>query len=648
MVKKFFERPGRTLNPAWIILFFILLSSIVLFFHIPEEITAFLGLSFFFILAVLHPLNGIAFMLLAIPFFLGAAHNPYFSLFEILVYGTLILGFLRLSQGKNPIEIPFKPLVLLIFLAALFSIPINAKEYYWTFWATPAREIWFQWMRGHEKFPLIHLRILSNLFSGVLLFVLVANLFPKNTNADWVKLFKSMIGMGVLICWIGILFLFQIIPLQPKTYLSLSLAGTHEGAISALAFNRQYLAQYLLILFPFIFYFLFFNRKKRPCISLYLLILGLFIFSLSASMQRSVFLVLFLELFFLIGFHTKYVSNRKKTALFFFLIPFFLLAGMFLLDFLFLNKRFLGRIILIGLSDPDQRRVHLWNTAWMMFQHSPFLGVGLGKYFEFFPEFFADPHIPWKTFGLVRGEPHSFFFQILAEQGAIGLLLILTLVGAIIYRLMKKADKEPVSEQKMLLGVLAVSLISWLILGFFHNVAYIRSLGILFWVLLGCSAGLTRSPTLPKKGTNLIFFIGLLVLTAALGYQIKLIRDRSISPFFQAGFYDMETLPGGDKIRWTGKRAVENMDIQGEKKVISISAPFPGIAGHPQHVRFWVGGRMEEVILRDTEWQRISFPAEKLYTGRMLLRIETGYTFNPKKAKVSDDDRELGIMIREN
>jgi len=647
MPKIFPGTSDRTCHPVWIILFFILLSSAILIFHIPEKITASLGLCFFFLLTLSNPKNGIAFLTLSIPFFLGAAHNPYFFLFEILIYGTIILGFIRLWKDKKPIAIPFKLLVLLLFLAALFSIPINAKEYYWEFWAAPAKDIWFQWMRGHEKFPLIHLRALSNLLSGILLFVLVSNLFSKNTFYDLEKNIKGLIWMAVMVCIIGILFLFKIIPFQPKTYLSLSLAGTHEGAISALAFNRQYLAQYLLILFPFIFYFLHLNRKKMPGIFLYLLVLGLFIFSLSASMQRSIFLVLFLELFFLIGFYSKYISIRKKTAHFFFLIPFLFLAGMFLLDFLFLNKRFLSRIILIGLSDPDQRRVHLWNTAWNMFQYSPFLGVGLGKYFEFFPKFFTDPHIGWKTFGLVRGEPHSFFFQTLAEQGAFGLLLILTLVGAVIYRIIKKANEESVSEQKMLLGALAVSLICWFLLGFFHNVAYVRSLGVLFWVLLGWSAGLTPSRTIPGKRKNKLFYIGLLILTAALGYQIKLIHDRPIDPFFQTGFYDLETLPGGEKIRWTGKRAIENMDIQGGKKVISISAPLPGITEHPQKVRFWVGGKMHEVILRDTRWQRISLLAEKPYTGRMLLTIETSYTFNPKKAKVSEDARDLGIMIRE-
>ncbi len=190
-----------------------------------------------------------------------------------------------------------------------------------------------------------------------------------------------MIWMAVLVCLVGILFLFKIIPFQPKTYLSLSLAGTHEGAISALAFNRQYLAQYLLILFPLIFYFLYLNRKKMPWLIVYLLVLGLFIFSLSASMQRSVFLVLFLELFLLIGFYIKYVSIQKKKALFFFLIPFLLIAGMFLLDFLFLNKRFLSRIMLIGVIRPGPKTGPSLEHGLEHVSTFPLFGSGPGKIF---------------------------------------------------------------------------------------------------------------------------------------------------------------------------------------------------------------------------------------------------------------------------
>jgi len=200
-----------------------------------------------------------------------------------------------------------------------------------------------------------------------------------------------------------------VIPFYSKSYLSLSLAGTHEGALSALAFNRQYLAQYLLILFPWVFYYVYLRRRNLYGLILYGFVFCLFIFSLSASMQRSAFLVLFLEIMLLLAFLAKYFSKGKKKALYFFLIPFLILAVMFLVDFLFLEKRFISRLLLLGFSEPDQRRFHLWNTAWNMFHHSPFLGVGLGKFSDFSRNFFRSL-LGWKTFAPFRGEPHSFFF----------------------------------------------------------------------------------------------------------------------------------------------------------------------------------------------------------------------------------------------
>ena len=588
-------------------------------------------------------------MVMSIPFFLGATHKPYFFLFEILVYGTLILGFIHLWKQKTSIEIPFKPLVLLLFLSALFSIPINAKEYYYEFWATPAKEIWFQWLSGNEKFPLFHLRALSNTLSGMLIFILTTNLFSKNTPADFQRILKGVLLMAVIICLTGILFLFNIIPSGQSTYLSLSLAGLHEGAISAFAFNRQYLAQYLLILFPFLFYFLYLGRKKILWLLLSLLVLGLFIFSLSASMQRSAFLILFLEIFILIVFYTKFISTQKKRTIFLILIPLLFLAGMILIDFLFLNKRFLLRVLYLGFSDPDQRRYNLWATAWHMFTFSPLLGVGLGKYFEFFPEFFKNTLVSWKTFGFVRGEPHSFYLQTLSEQGAIGFLLLLSLVAIVIYKMIKKTKEEPSNEKKMLILVLMISLVSWLLLGFFHNVSYVRSLGVLFWILLGWSISLiTPRVILTKNKTNTkIFFIGLLILTAALGYQIKLVVDRPITPHFQTGLFEKETLPSGGQYRWTGRRAIVITDVHGGKINLSISAPLPEVAENPQYVRLWIGGKVHKVILRDNGWYKITIPAEKSFAEKMLLKIETNYTFNPKKAKLSEDNRDLGIMIRD-
>ncbi len=153
MHKGLIKTAAEPINPLRILLVFGILSFFVLVFHIPERITAFLFLSFFFVISALNPINGAAFILLSIPFFLGAPHKPYFYLFEILVYGYLIIGFIHLWKRKTAIEIPFKPLIILLTLSCLFSLPINAKEYYYQFWATPLKDIGFQYLTGHEKFP---------------------------------------------------------------------------------------------------------------------------------------------------------------------------------------------------------------------------------------------------------------------------------------------------------------------------------------------------------------------------------------------------------------------------------------------------------------------------------------------------------------
>jgi O-antigen ligase len=643
----FLKTTQNLFGPTKILIVFGALSLFALIFPIPEKIIALLFLIFFFLVTALNPINGTAFILFSLPFFLGAPHKPFFFLFDVLVYGYLIIGFSLIWKRETRIEIPFKPLIILLALSYLFSLPVNAKEYYYEFWATPFKEIWFQWLTGHEKFPFFHLRTLSNDLSGILLFILIFNLFSKKGRKDLEEIWKNSIWMAAGVCLIGFLFLFHIIPSQPKTYLSLSLSGIHEGALSAFAFNRQYLAQYLIIFFPLVLYFLFLNRKKIMQFSFYLVVAGVFLLSLSATMQRSAFLILFLEIFLLIMAYIFLFSPRKKTALFFLMIPFLLLAVMILLDFVFLNKRFLSRLAQWGLSDPDNRRLHLWAAAWNMFTYSPLLGVGLGKYYEFFPEFFNARQISWKVYGFVRGEPHSFFFQTLSEQGAIGVLLVITLISLILTYMIKKARKEPSADGKMLSVVLMVSILSWFSLGFFHNVAYVRSLGILLWILLGWAVCLVDPQTDPLKGKlyTKSFIIGLTVLSAALGYQVKLIYDRPLNPFFRTGLYDREVAAGGEKVYWTGKRAVINTKIQEDSVTLSLSAPLPEIRQHPQQVRLWVGGHSREVSLNDAQWHQIVIPIDDQSAGRILLKIEVSHTHNPQKDKFGKDDRDLGVLI---
>jgi hypothetical protein len=81
--------------------------------------------------------------------------------------------------------------------------------------------------------------------------------------------------------------------------------------------------------------------------------------------------------------------------------------------------------------------------------------------------------------------------------------------------------------------------------------------------------------------------------------------------------------------------------------VLTLSAPLPGIARHPQKVCLNLGAAQQEIIFKDSEWQQVMLPAHNSLKEWMMLKIETDYTFNPKEAGISRDQRNLGIMIKE-
>ena len=116
---------------------------------------------------------------------------------------------------------------------------------------------------------------------------------------------------------------------------------------------------------------------------------------------------------------------------------------------------------------------------------------------------------------------------------------------------------------------------------------------------------------------------------------------------FKPVYTMVRSLRGMKKSTGQARRAVLNTRVQEGKAELSISAPLPGIADHPQKVRLSVEGKMHEVVLKEAGWHNVLIPIQVPSSGWVPVKIETAYTFNPKKAKISTDDRDLGIMVKE-
>ncbi|MBI5583993.1 MAG: O-antigen ligase family protein [Deltaproteobacteria bacterium] len=619
----------------------------IFFFHLPETGAIWITISFFTVLVFLHPLNGISFLLLTIPFFLGNPSKPYIFLQEIFLYGTGISLTIRRPWRRQEITFPLKIPLALFLLSACLSLPLNLRELLYTLWALPSREIFYQWLSGNPGLAIHSLRVLFNLLSAAALSLVFYKTLSDEVEPFLTRVIRAQAVWTALIAVTGFLLLWGYLP-RGRTYASLSLVGIHEGAITAFAFNRQFLAQYLLLCLPLTIYLGLRQMSERKVAWLLAVVASILVsvFALAASMQRSVYIVLALQLGYLAVAYGRLLHVRKKILLLFYGSPLLIAAGLFLMDWTFFNQNFLQRLQLLG--QIRDIRPALWGTAWAMFSFSPWLGIGLGRYYYFFPEFFPGLPGTWQQFNANRGNAHSVYVQLLAEQGIFGLLLFGILIGALLTLAGKGLARETQPDRKSLLLAVTASVTTWLVLGLFHHIAYdLRSLEIFFWIFFACLLILTRglSPSF-RPGRKIL--IGVLVLLAAAGgYQIKLIRDYPLGKNFQAGFYPWEKEPDGSRWRWMGRRAVACLETQPGTLLIECRAPLPEIEKKPQQVQMLVNNRVYRFSLGNRDWARIRIPSPEPRPPTVVLRLTTDYTINPAQAGGSRDQRDLGLQLRE-
>jgi O-antigen ligase len=640
-------RPGRLFPPLGIVVFLILLAGAAFFFPLPETGAVWVSIIFFTILIFLHPLNGVAFLMLIVPFFLGNPYKPYIALLEVFLYGTwLSLAVRRPGRGAGstfPLKIP----LALFLLSAVLSFPLDIRELLYTLWALPFQNAFYEWLSGNPGSPVHGLRVLANLLSACGLSVALFQTLQEETESFLTRMASALAVMMALISLAGLLLLWEWLP-RGRTYASLSLVGLHEGAITAFAFNRQFLAQYLLLGLPLTVYLGLGALTERKVARLLLAVGALLLstLALAASMQRSVYIVLALQVGFLSVVYGRWLRLRPRVLILACGSPLLIVAGLFLADWFFFNQNFLQRLQTLG--QIRHIRPALWSTAWAMFTFSPALGIGLGRYYHFFPEFFPGLPGAWQQFNVNRGNAHSIYVQMLAEQGVLGLSLFAALVGLLLTLALKGLARETRPPRQALLLAVTTTVITWLVLGLFHHIAYdLRSLEIFFWIFCALLLALARNVALSlRPGTKTL--LGLLVLlTAAGGYQVKLVGNYPLEKNFEAGFYRWEKAPDGSPLRWMGRRAVAFLEARPGTLLIAYRAPLPAIAQRPQEVRLVIEDQTYRASLVDDAWNQLRIPFSESRRRPAILRLETAYTVNPAKSGSSSDRRDLGLQLRE-
>ena len=625
------------LNPLWIVGFVACIGLLGLL-GLPEPAAAIIILITVIGVSLLNPLNGVAVIVLFIPFFLEAGNRPYFFLLEIIAIVTLLSAAIRLFTNGAETRLPIKRILLLFILVSIAAFPLDGKEFYYELWARSFSELFEIWLVGHLGSKMYYFRAVYNTLTGVGLFLVVAY-FWNNNNRDYAKnLINAFILMAVIVSFIGMALYFQILP-SAKSYLSASLVG-RQGGITAFAYNQAFLVQYLSFALCFCLVMARENMDELKKATFYYLPVILFIFAMFMSRQRIAIVIIAIP-FLLFGaislFHHK---KAAKTALIAVALV-GLTAGMVVADHVYLGSQFSERFGQIY-NDP---RLHLWNSAIGMFTDNPLMGVGTGRFHYFFPEYFDATLV-------AAGEPfppsinaHSFYMQTAAEKGMAGIAVTLALIGVVMTIAWRRyRDGSEDIKSPLFLGSLAC-LLMWLLHGGVNHIAHIRSFDMLFWVLIGfivIEKGSTKRPFDISRYAAMIV-VGVIVLAGA--FQVWALANRPLKDGYSIGLYHAERLPSGGVARWSGKRAVEFVKAEKASLRYRLSAPLPGIEARPQEVTIRIREMEKRLSVSDTKWHDVTFDVAKNNGQPVAVMIETSYTYNPAKEAGGKDDRDLGVYV---
>ncbi|TSA25460.1 MAG: O-antigen ligase family protein [Bacteroidetes bacterium] len=139
----------------------------------------------------------------------------------------------------------------------------------------------------------------------------------------------------------------------------------------------------------------------------------------------------------------------------------------------------------ISTDDSNLERINRWQSALRMFDERPFFGFGPGTYqFEYAPYQLSKEKTLISTNAGDRGNAHSEFIGPLAEQGILGMLLMITFVIMIIVYGLKVHRQAKTPEIRLLSLTLLLGLITYFLHGTLNNFLDTDKASIPVWAFI--------------------------------------------------------------------------------------------------------------------------------------------------------------------
>jgi len=299
---------------------------------------------------------------------------------------------------------------------------------------------------------------------------------------------------------------------------------THQSIynIKASFSHKNILSEVLFFLFPFSVYLLFMESKIYKiwgCINSLVIL-----FFIIVLITRAVWLALLISpiisivLFFFISSKSIIYSFIRNKKTYYFIIGFILIISVSIFAYSKLDsfetiKKSTQKIF--SAYDSSQHRIELWKRSIDMAKESPLFGKGLGSWrIEVLK--YGNRNLQSEDNITFYQRPHNDFLWILSEQGFIGFIMYLIILGIVFYYLIKILRQIDNVKKMVFFYLMFYLLVGYLVFSFFsfprERIEHNLFLGIVFAFIISFYEKI--KPAASKKFINnkLIFLVIFLIL----------------------------------------------------------------------------------------------------------------------------------------
>jgi len=277
-------------------------------------------------------------------------------------------------------------------------------------------------------------------------------------------------------------------------------------------------------------------------------------------------------------------------------------------------------------------RPALWRAAARLFAIHPLEGGGMGSFSWRLPDLLKQDsrRLP------MRDNPGSGYLQALAETGAIGFFVMLVFVFALARSAVSRTQEHPADAVAAGAGV---SLVAFLVAMLLGSHWFAPDVALLFFLFAAIAARGSRSGSARAGVWSLRTAVTLYAAAVAMGMLGTMRPEEAFRYSPRLGFHSVETGPAGP-FRWTRRRFALWL-APSETRTLSLARFTPD--PQPAELVATCEGR---VVWRESlaagQSTRLRLSGRSDHPSPFVFRISR--TFIPRRLRISDDPRELGLL----